>query len=413
MKIPLVTRGSQGDVYPYLSVAAELQKRGHAITLSLPQLFEKQAKDFGVNYKLQEFDDIGGMINGAAETKQQTKHLLSWMRRVIDMQFEQLIPLLQEHDLLIAANTEFAAASLAEYCGKPVIRTAFGPFIPGKKIPPPAMATPKPHPVIKPAYLWKLLNIATNFMVKKTVNKNRIAKGMKPIANFGFHAVENSHNFLMYSRYLGSTDPDWPYKWDIGGYCFNDNLVYNETVYQDLMAFIRQDDRPTLFFTLGSCNDKRRDRFCDWLLDICEKQGYKLIVGSGWSGAGKHLEENKSVYLLTQAIPHTLIFPHCTAVIHHGGCGTTHSVARAGIPQMIAPLLLDQPYWNYRVSQLQAGPEGVRIKKVTHQQLKQKVCDLMTNPAYKKNAAELGKKIQSENGIQTMCEYIERVATPH
>ncbi|MCD7978426.1 MAG: glycosyltransferase [Tannerellaceae bacterium] len=41
MKIPLVTRGSQGDVYPYLSVAAELQKRGHAITLSLPQLFEK------------------------------------------------------------------------------------------------------------------------------------------------------------------------------------------------------------------------------------------------------------------------------------------------------------------------------------------------------------------------------------
>lgn len=412
MKILLVTRGSQGDVYPYLSVAAELQKRGHHITLSLPQLFEQQAKDFGVNYKLQEFDDIGGLINTAAETKQQTKHLLSWMRRVIDMQFKQLIPLLQEHDLLIASNTEFAATSLAEYCGKPVIRTAFGPFIPGKRIPPPAMPFPKPHPIFKPAYFWKILNITTNFMVKKTINKNRIAKGMKPIDNFRLHAVSQSNNYLMYSRYLGSTDPDWPYQWDIGGYCFNDHLVYKEEVYEDLMNFIRQDERPTLFFTLGSCNDKHRDRFCDWLSDICEKQGYKLIVGFGWSRAGKHLEKNTSVYILTQAIPHTLIFPQCSAVIHHGGCGTTHSVARAGIPQMVVPLLLDQPYWSYRVSHLGAGPEGVKIKKVSYRQLEEKVRDLMTNPLYKQQAADLGKKIQSENGIQAMCEYIETIQLP-
>ncbi|MCD8264080.1 MAG: glycosyltransferase [Tannerellaceae bacterium] len=358
MKILLVTRGSQGDIYPYLAVAIELQWRGHTVTLSLPQLFEKQAHKAGVNYQLQDFDDIGGMIDGAAETKQQTKHMLAWMRRVIDMQFEQLIPLLQEHDLLITSNTEFAAASLAEYCGKPVVRTAFAPFIPGKKIPPPIMPFPKPHPVFRPAFLWKVLNIGTNLMVKQTVNKNRVAKGMEPISNFGIHAVSKAENYLMYSRYLGSTDPDWPYDWTISGYCFNDSFRYNEAAYNELMDFIRADSRPTLFFTLGSCNDKHRDRFCSWLLDICRGNGYKLVIGSGWSDTGSSLAGDRQVYRLTEAIPHSLVFPGCAAVIHHGGCGTTHSVARTGVPQMVVPLLLDQPYWNYRVSRLGVAPPG-------------------------------------------------------
>ncbi|MCC8153835.1 MAG: glycosyltransferase [Tannerellaceae bacterium] len=362
MKILLVTRGAQGDVYPYLALADALVKRGHSITLSLPQDFEKQAKASGLNYMLQKFDNIGEMIDEAAQTSQKSRHLLKWMRRVIDVQFEQLIPLLQEHDLLIASNTEFSAASIAEFCKKPVIRTAFGPFIPGKNIPPPMIPYPKPHPVLRPAFFWKMLNISTNFMVKKTINKNRITKGLSPIPNFGMHAAGYCKNFLMYSRHLGSTDPEWKYEWNIGGYCFNDTLIYNRNAYTDLINFIRKDNRPVIFFTLGSCNDKNKNKFCEQLLSLCIRHQYKLVVGSGWSETGNHLKQNESFYLLTEPIPHSFIFPECTAVIHHGGCGTTHSVARAGIPQLIVPLILDQNYWSYRVTQTGIGPEKVSIK---------------------------------------------------
>lgn len=44
MKILLVTRGSQGDIYPYLTIASALIKRGHQVTLNLPQIFEKKQK---------------------------------------------------------------------------------------------------------------------------------------------------------------------------------------------------------------------------------------------------------------------------------------------------------------------------------------------------------------------------------
>ena len=46
MKILLVTRGSQGDIYPYLTIASALIKRGHQVTLNLPQIFEKEAKAY-------------------------------------------------------------------------------------------------------------------------------------------------------------------------------------------------------------------------------------------------------------------------------------------------------------------------------------------------------------------------------
>ena len=56
------------------------------------------------------------------------------------------------------------------------------------------------------------------------------------------------------------------------------------------------------------------------------------------------LANEKDVFLLTHTIPHSLRFPHCDAVMHHGGAGTTHSVARTGKPQVIMPLIIDQPY---------------------------------------------------------------------
>lgn len=410
MKILLVTRGSQGDIYPYLTIASTLVRRGHEVTLNLPQLFEEEAKAYRLNYTLQAFDDIEGMISRAGDQSQSIGSFLRWTRGVIDSQFEQLVPLLQQHDLMVATNSEFAAPSVAEYCRKPLIRTAYAPFIPGRKIPPPVMPFPKPHPLVTPSILWKMLCIGNNFMTRKTINKNRSALGMPPIRNCGLHAAEQAYNYLLFSRYLGSTDPDWAYRWEIGGYCFNDTLQYEASAYRELTDFIRKDKRAVVFFTLGSCSSKESNRFCERLIAVCRKHEYRLIIGSGWSKTGAYLQNDDSIFLLTKAIPHSLIFPHCAGAIHHGGCGTTHSVARAGIPQLIVPLIIDQPYWAYRVRQLGVGPEAVKIGKVSDRELEAKVCDLVGNALYRQKADELGKQIRSEDAVTHFCDYLESVA---
>ncbi|WP_029903789.1 glycosyltransferase [Prevotella sp. 10(H)] len=406
MKIFLVTRGSHGDIFPYLAVATELTRRGHYVTLSLPLIFEEEAKKLNLNYVLQASDDIVGVIEDLPEPSKSFNHILKWIRRVIDNQFEEFIPVLKEHDIFVSANTEFAAVSIAEYCEKPIIRTAYAPLIPGRKIPPPIVPLSDSNKIFTPTFMWSLLNRGTDFMVRKTLNKNRKSLGMPPIKKYAPHAAGNAYNYLMHSNYLGNTDPDWKYRWMIGGYCFNNSFEYDENLYTNVLDFIKKDDKPVIFFTLGSCDAKKKDFFCKNLLDICNEDGYKLIVGSGWCKTGSNLEDNENLFIMDKAIPHKLIFPYCDAVIHHGGSGTTHSVASAAKPQMIIPLLIDQGYWALRVKELGTGPGKIKIT-IPKQQLRKKINDLVYNQKYKDNAATLAKKVNGENGINNLCNYIE------
>jgi UDP:flavonoid glycosyltransferase YjiC (YdhE family) len=405
MKILLVTRGSQGDIYPYLPLAKELERRGHEVMLNIPLAFEQFAKQLAIPYTLQGHDDIIAML----EKSPDTKDILEWTRRVIQHQFNELPPLLANYDILVASNTEFAAPSIAEYCGKPYIRTAYAPLLPSKKIPPPVIPFPKPNPVFRPMFFWKLLGVGLNYLTLKTLNSGRKRLGLEPVKDQTQHAPMHADNLNLYSPALGEVDEGWQYQWTQAAYCFNDLLPYNEEVYEKLAAFIRKDDKPALFFTMGSITAEARERICVRLYDICQKYGWKFIVGAGWSGLGKTLRGRGELFILDHVIPHKLFLSECAAVIHHGGSGTTHSAARAGIPQMAVPMIIDQFYWAYRTGVLGVGPGSVNTKSIGRGALEAKVAALMQNPCYKKNAAALGEKIRAENGVKLAADYIEGV----
>jgi UDP:flavonoid glycosyltransferase YjiC (YdhE family) len=55
------------------------------------------------------------------------------------------------------------------------------------------------------------------------------------------------------------------------------------------------------------------------------------------------------------------VLPHATAVVHHGGSGSTLGSLAAGVPMVVIPLFADQPYNAQRVVELGAGvafPDG-------------------------------------------------------
>jgi UDP:flavonoid glycosyltransferase YjiC (YdhE family) len=405
MKILMVSRGSQGDIYPYLALAKKLQERGHDVSLNIPFQFEQFVKAAGLPYTT-ENDDI---VNLVANEKLNFRDLLEWTGRVIHQQFQDLVPLVAESDVFVAANTEFAAPSIAEYTKKPLIRTAFAPLIPSKKIMPAVIPVVKPGFFTSPALMWSLINLGMNMMSRKNLNIGRKKLKMSPIKNQAEYAPSHANNLLMFSPIVGETDNDWKYNWSASGYCFYDDLPYRDDLYQNFLSFIKKDDRPVLFFSLGSINGAFHDKLAEWLLAICQKHNYKLLVGSGWWRVGTVLEKNDDLFLIDSVIPHKLILPLCTASIHHGGSGTTHSAARSGKPQMIMPHLIDQHYWGYRTKLLGLGPGGLNVKKLDREKLEHHVLDLMTNPRYKTNAAELGEKVSAENGLENAARYIENV----
>lgn len=406
MKILLVTRGSHGDVYPYFAVATELVKRGHYVTISIPLVFEKDVQKLDLNYVLQANDNINGLIEGTAQTNQQFGYFLKWTRSVIDEQFIELIPLVNDHDIFIVSNTEFAAVSIAEYCNKPIIRTAYAPLIPSKKINPPIIPLSSAPKIIPPSLLWGMINSGADFMARKTINKNRKKLGMAPMKKYAPHAAGKANNFLMYSPNLGEVDSEWKYPWKVGGYCFNNSFSYDDKTYADLISFIQKDIKPTIFFTLGSCDSPKKELFSQRLLEVCIEKNYKLIIGSGWFKTGSNLDIQDNLFILDKTIPHNIIFPYCNAIIHHGGSGTSHSCALAGKPQAAVALIIDQDYWASRIKSLKLGFGKLSITS-SKQKLKKHITDLIENPIYKENAKAIAEKIKKENGVANLCDYIE------
>ncbi|GAA3640372.1 hypothetical protein GCM10022223_69560 [Kineosporia mesophila] len=49
------------------------------------------------------------------------------------------------------------------------------------------------------------------------------------------------------------------------------------------------------------------------------------------------------------------LLARCAALVHHGGAGTTTTAAGAGVPQVIVPQVVDQPYFAGRVAELGIG----------------------------------------------------------
>jgi vancomycin aglycone glucosyltransferase len=81
--------------------------------------------------------------------------------------------------------------------------------------------------------------------------------------------------------------------------------------------------------------------------------GRRAIVSRGWADLPP-ANEGPDCISIGEA-NHQALFQRVAAVVHHGGAGTTTTVARAGAPQVVIPQMYDQHYWAGRVGHLWIG----------------------------------------------------------
>ena len=114
--------------------------------------------------------------------------------------------------------------------------------------------------------------------------------------------------------------------------------------------------------------------------------------------------------LKIESAPHDWLFPRMAAVVHHGGAGTTAAGLRAGRPTVVCPFFGDQPFWGRCVHELCVGPEPIRQKKMTVENLAAAIREVTLDSTLRRNAEALGEKIRQEDGIATAIAIIERTA---
>lgn len=159
---------------------------------------------------------------------------------------------------------------------------------------------------------------------------------------------------------------------------------------------------PPVYIGFGSIRDSEADRLSDIAITAARRSGARLVLGSGWAELGGAGSDEVHVVGETD---HTRLFPHMRAVVHHGGAGTTHTAAAAGVPSMAVPYFGDQPFWGRRLHELGVGAPALPRSELSAELLSERI-DLLDREDVRARASRLGDAMRSERGLERATDFI-------
>jgi len=147
------------------------------------------------------------------------------------------------------------------------------------------------------------------------------------------------------------------------------------------------------------------------ILEILERNKIPAIINTASGGLVKSDKFNSELIYFVSQVPYHWIFPKMYAVIHHGGAGTTHLAIKYGCATMIIPHFMDQFVWDKIISELGAGPKGVKISRITNKNLEPKILKLLNNRSFKEKSAKIGNQMKKEDFVDELYKtIIEKLA---
>lgn len=183
----------------------------------------------------------------------------------------------------------------------------------------------------------------------------------------------------------------------------------------DLGAFLR-DGPPPIYIGFGSIVIDDADKLTAILVDAVKETGVRAVISKGWSKLGANQPAGRDIFYLGDC-PHEWLFQQVTAVIHHGGAGTTACGLLNGKPTAIVPFFgecvpstrsisnvinantASQPFWGTMVHAAGAGPMPIPHKMLNSQNLAQAIRDCLT-PGALAAARGMAEKMRQENGVR-------------
>jgi UDP:flavonoid glycosyltransferase YjiC (YdhE family) len=106
--------------------------------------------------------------------------------------------------------------------------------------------------------------------------------------------------------------------------------------------------------------------------------------------------------------PFLELFPHCAAVVHHGGIGTVAKCFASGVPQLVLPIAFDQKDNAIRVKRLGAG-DWVRAGRATGPRVAELLKGLLTTEV-KRRAEEIARRFAGEDALEAAADAVEDLA---
>jgi sterol 3beta-glucosyltransferase len=210
-----------------------------------------------------------------------------------------------------------------------------------------------------------------------------------------------------FSEHVLPRPVDWPSTARVSGYWFLDTPP-EWTPPRKLAAFLDA-GAPPVYIGFGSMPIDDPGALSALVRETVERVSTRAVIASGYQGL-RGLTSSEQVLAIRHA-PHDWLFPRMSAVVHHGGAGTTGAAVAAGRPQVICPVGTDQPFWAARMRELGVSAEAPPLHAMTGPALERALRAVLDDRAMQLRAAELGRLVASEDGPGRAVAVLEQIVS--
>ena len=395
MKIALAPEGSRGDVFPMLDLGASLVSEGHAVVICAPPGFRSVTQERGLEFR-STGSDVHGFLAAHADALARGGLRLArtahrWLAEILDREFESLPDATRDVDLVLGAGLQLAGPSAAERRGVPYRFVLYCPALlpSGEHAPIPITAQSLPRWANRLG--WAATRVFYNRLLRQSLNRRRAQLGLAPVDDV-FRYLVSERPILAVDSELAPAPRDFPIEVTQVG-CLH--AMVPTPLPEKLESFL-ESGPPPLYLGFGSMTDPEPDRTTRLVLEAISDLGCRALISEGWAGYGRvALPDNVQA---VGSVSHAELFPRVSAVVHHGGAGTTTMAARSGVPQLVVPHGADQFYWGERVRLLGLGPPPLPRRRLTRERLARLLAQMLDNEVLAERARELGARLRSRVG---------------
>jgi sterol 3beta-glucosyltransferase len=411
MKIGILTWGSHGDIRPFLALADGLQAAGHDVHLVITCLEEVAPDAFQsargaritVDAPLKLSPEQACLVGETICAIRNPMTQMAAILRIIfapaeDAMFAAAQRLCADADLVIGHYFMHPLHTAAEKAGLPYVSVLLSHA---------AVPSAFSHPLgiswagkLGNRILWWLTRFALHSTLKHYPNRLRRQVGLQPVKDIVNDIWLSSQlSLVAVSPQFCPRQPDWPASIQVCGFLDMPNIAPEGMVTDSMRRFLAAGAAP-VYMTFGSWMPKDgpgQSRTLALLTEAARQAGCRAIIQChAWEECGFRSDQQ---ILYVGAAPHHEVFPHCSAIVHHGGAGTTQSATLAGKPSIVVANISEQEHWGRELNRMGIAGKPLKRRNVTATALAAQIRHVHSSAPMADQARAIAQAMLSEQGV--------------
>lgn len=337
--------GSAGDVHPFIAVAQGLRARGHSVQILASPHFEARVRRAGVSFApLGEPGDYERLLQRPElwQPRGGARFILDELLRRLPESYAATAALAKGPDTVLVGSTlSWGTRLVQEVTGLPAATIHLSPVCVPSAIRPPILPgvgdlSWMPAWAVR-SLQWAAERGLVDRWIGPRLNAFRSTLGLPPVERIWSRWMHAPRLIVCaWPAWFAAPQTDWPPHAVTTGFpLFDEGAAALDPA---LQAFLDEGTAP-IGITPGSAM-AHGALFFARALEACHVIGCRVVLITAYRD---QLPENLPDWAHHVAYaPFSALVPRLSALIHHGGIGTSAQALAAGIPQGIVPFAHDQ-----------------------------------------------------------------------